>query len=1286
VEVPGLCLQALKAEYYVKGEVLTMKETKKRKIALAWVLILTMMISVLPVSAFPDGSEAYSDTSAVETPANEPGEGSDDESAVYDSEGNDEDAYGMNNDVDNDEYGEGWAGSPFMSLGEETVFVTITFGTAGGRPMESGHESRRIASGAYIGGDMPLAPMRSGHIFARWEFGDGTLFGANTPVYEDVTVFARWSHTVTFESNLPLVNLNQGTDQNNPAHFLPRNVLAFTPPRSFEETLGIAWPNDPAAPLGHEFLGWYNMPIAINTEDTDLPSGAVRFTADTPISESVVLHGRWETLGLYNTVTFDPGVGEIPSSHSNTRLAISGHSISDSWSSGLVNQGVLWSQSAPLVTPPAGMVLEGWWTAPGGPAGGGTRFAAPGRTGAAGDVQLNPVNSINHLNFTGNATAAVNDDMTVYAHYVYRVVFVPGAGTSMTPAAFNNFRVRDIQPTDIAAGPVTVGEHGRWQVRTPGGANGAPTGALHTGFPPDLPALAPTTTVFAWEFLGWFAGEAPAAQGWTVTSQLICTDEDCTHEDLTCWYIPTPSLPADLEARRFTADTVVTESMVVHGHWFRVLRGGSGGGGGGGTLPNWEVRFFPEGGQWGVRLRPEHSFPADDNANNPLAPATPPGFRTEGYLPHRDNPDIPDPRMLWLGEHVFRHIDGALSVAMDRMPPLPVREGYVFMGWYTERDGAGTRFVGSHLVPTEIELEVYAYWRPYFTVSFDPNGGSLNNTNDPRLPAYSGPRRIAQGSTFADMHTLWSTSNSANPGFLGQHYQGTEFGVTRLGHTFIGWNTAADGSGTAFNMNTNSPAPGMPVTAVNGDITLYAQWASNVTFNRNHTNADNATVGTRMIVTGRNFINNQHNLNNPFTVQLFPDARLGANLPQGYGHVAALNRTGYVFLGFNTERDGSGYLFNRATVVEGPITVFAQWQRINGNIVFSSGVAPEHVISQANRYRTLNFNAGPVALGDDMPDPPEWSGHIFRGWNSLPNGRGLTYEYDVSIAGPRTIFAVWAASVRFFANGDGASLVVGPNQQASTVQDLGIPLGQMLLSPAVRSNWNFSHWNDMQDGSGSIFEANTPIMTATDLFAQWEADVIFHLNGGNIDDNTDNIELVVREGGTVGINMPADPVRYGYDFTGWAIYGNISEVFEPNSVIDSGHTNVVAIWSSLTETPTPPGSGNGGSGNGGDGSGTDEGTTVTPPTTPPTVGTLIPGEVEGMYIELDDTGVPLGTWEFDEDEEMWIFDHAVPLAAMPQTGLADMSSILLSLIGLAFTIVVGTIAMIKREKKKSVER
>jgi MYXO-CTERM domain-containing protein len=48
------------------------------------------------------------------------------------------------------------------------------------------------------------------------------------------------------------------------------------------------------------------------------------------------------------------------------------------------------------------------------------------------------------------------------------------------------------------------------------------------------------------------------------------------------------------------------------------------------------------------------------------------------------------------------------------------------------------------------------------------------------------------------------------------------------------------------------------------------------------------------------------------------------------------------------------------------------------------------------------------------------------------------------------------------------------------------------------------------------------------------------------------------------------------------------------------------------------------------------------PGLPPTANRLVPGD-NGRYIELDEDGVPLGEWHWNDDTETWEFDEYPPL-------------------------------------------
>ena len=71
---------------------------------------------------------------------------------------------------------------------------------------------------------------------------------------------------------------------------------------------------------------------------------------------------------------------------------------------------------------------------------------------------------------------------------------------------------------------------------------------------------------------------------------------------------------------------------------------------------------------------------------------------------------------------------------------------------------------------------------------------------------------------------------------------------------------------------------------------------------------------------------------------------------------------------------------------------------------------------------------------------------------------------------------------------------------------------------------------------------------------------------------------------------------------------------------------------------------------------------------------LVPGD-DNTFIELDEEGVPLGQWSYDDEEEMWIFEEFPPLGGLPDTGAGRVSNMYLlfgvSLLGMAAVQLLG---------------
>ena len=112
------------------------------------------------------------------------------------------------------------------------------------------------------------------------------------------------------------------------------------------------------------------------------------------------------------------------------------------------------------------------------------------------------------------------------------------------------------------------------------------------------------------------------------------------------------------------------------------------------------------------------------------------------------------------------------------------RENYTFTGWNTAADGTGNAYADGDTVNFSADTTLYAQWTQNPVITFDANGGK----------GTMGTQTVKPNEATA------LTANS----------------FTRADYDFTGWNTAKDGTGTAYADKAN--------ITTNENVTLYAQW------------------------------------------------------------------------------------------------------------------------------------------------------------------------------------------------------------------------------------------------------------------------------------------------------------------------------------------------------------------------------------------------------------------------------------------------------------------------------
>ena len=340
--------------------------------------------------------------------------------------------------------------------------------------------------------------------------------------------------------------------------------------------------------------------------------------------------------------------------------------------------------------------------------------------------------------------------------------------------------------------------------------------------------------------------------------------------------------------------------------------------------------------------------------------------------------------------------DQTASSATNLTSNTFTRTGYTFTGWNTAANGTGTSYADGASFPFSGNTTLYAQWiaNPN-TITFDGNGATSGSTASQVI------------------NTDASATLNAN-------------GYTRTGYTFNGWNTVANGSGTAYTDQAN-------YTMGTSNVTLYAQWlaASSPTLSAaTLSSALSSTYGTASSGMG-------------FTAS-------GANLT---GNITATAQSGYEVSSDNTT-------FSSSVSVASGATVYARFAATQAAGTYDNATAV--VLSSAG---ATDVNVSTSASGNTVSQ-------------KLLTLNGLTAENKV-YDGLTTAIATGTASLSGVVGAELVSLSGTPsfNFTSATV-GTGIPVttSGYSLSGASASNYTLT-----QPSLTADITARTLTITANDV-------------------------------------------------------------------------------------------------------------------------------------------------------------------------------------------------------------
>ena len=441
------------------------------------------------------------------------------------------------------------------------------------------------------------------------------------------------------------------------------------------------------------------------------------------------------------------------------------------------------------------------------------------------------------------------------------------------------------------------------------------------------------------------------------------------------------------------------------------------------------------------------------------------------------------------------------------------------------------------------DIEIPA-WKGHTFTGYTFNGKTLFNANGKcQVTSYvltddmmgnSAP--VAQWTT--NTYTIAYDGNSANGSVASQ--TGVKYdtnvkieanGFTKKGYTFTGWNTEADGSGTAY-------AAGDTVkelSAVDKSVvTLYAQWRKNnykVAFDLNGVDGEA-----------------------PETINMVYDSK--STMP-----TTNAEKMYYTFAGWNTKADGSGTSYAAGSGVANitdqddvTVTLYAYWKPVDFDISYDLD-GGQWKDGETNRP---SYN---IETDDFELNKPVMQGYAFTGWTGTDlEGSEKNVVIKKGSTGARSYVAHWGDKITYHISYDLDGGTLAENKSNPETYD--VETETFKLNNPEKTGHKFIGWI-VDDDDTPVFDQTVEEGTTGDLkfkavYKALSYKVTLNTENGEFTDESDNITSY-----TYGdqIKLPTGLTRKGYYFLGWSTIENTQTTnVEKITATDLGDKTFYAVW------------------------------------------------------------------------------------------------------------------------------
>jgi len=420
-------------------------------------------------------------------------------------------------------------------------------------------------------------------------------------------------------------------------------------------------------------------------------------------------------------------------------------------------------------------------------------------------------------------------------------------------------------------------------------------------------------------------------------------------------------------------------------------------------------------------------------------------------------------------------------------PTAPTQTGYTFSGW--AKDAGLTQIVTWPYSMEAFNSTFYAKWTPNnYIVSFDPNGGKINNTSGVKNSTVSFgstygtgtlgfPIPVKTGYTFNG----WFTSGNVHI------YTDTVVQITAAQSLTASW--TINSYTVSYDLNGGTGTPPQSVTAVYGTPVIlptsgYASAKPGYTFLGWNT-ASNATaaLGSFSIPEGGGTLYAVWQVKK-YTVSFNLNGGSGvapASITDNFGttvdvSMTGFTRTGYTFGGWATTANATiADRLTNYTIQSQNTTLYAIWGGNSHTITLFSngGNGPTSVQIQTFVGTTVDLSSYNNYSKDGM---------AFVGWNTVQTATTGFWSYNTPTTSTTLLFAIYvvttSSTVSF--NLNGGTGTVPANQTAAPGTAVTLPVQGNI----TRTFYNFLGWATSSTATTPLASYSIPSSNVT-LYAVW---------------------------------------------------------------------------------------------------------------------------------------------------------------------------------------------------------